>query len=184
MTVFRLTHIAEVFSKLGRKTPSLPVIADHIGEADFSRSVVDRILQLSAGDFELLMTDLLRVIGFEASHVGKVGDQGIDVEGILQMYGFATIDLKVQVKRYATTAIDHKEISKFRGQVPMDSQAAFVTLSDFTKRAREEAGRAGFKRIGLINGRQVVDLLVEHYESLLPQMKELLNLRYVLVPED
>lgn len=182
LTVFRVAQVSEVLSKLGRKI-SAPVQQVVEKDIDFSRRVIERILELSAGDFELLMTDLLRIIGFEASNVGQVGDRGIDVEGILQMYGFATVDLKVQVKRYASNTIDHKEITKFRGQVPEKSQAAFVTLSDFTKKAREEATRAGFKPIGLINGQQVVDLLIEHYESLLPQLQELLRLRRVLIPE-
>lgn len=79
--------------------------------------------------------------------------------------------------------IDRQEIKKFRGSVPERSHAAFVTLSDFSKDARDEAIREGYKRIGLINGRQLVDLLVEHYEDLSDEMKLQLRLRYALMPE-
>lgn len=182
LTVFRVAQVNEVLAKLGR-TVDEPALTGGVDPSDYSAAVVKQMLELSAGDFELLMTDLLRAIGFEASHVGQVGDGGIDVGGVLQMYGFATVDLKVQVKRYAATRIGHNDISRFRGQVPEKSQAAFVTLSDFTEKARKEADRPGYKTVGLINGSQVVDLLIDHYEDLLPETKDLLRLRYVLIPQ-
>lgn len=129
------------------------------------------------------MTELLNAIGFEAEKVGKVGDDGIDVKGKLRVYEFASVDLEVQVKRYAKQAINKQTIKNFRSSIPINSQAAFVTTSDFSATAREEAEKPGFKRIGLINGRQLVDLLIEHYDALPEEVREQLALQRTLIPK-
>ena len=41
--------------------------------------------------------------------------------------------------------------------------------------------RSGFPRIGLINGRQLVDLLVEHWGDIPPEFQERLGLKPGLV---
>jgi restriction endonuclease Mrr len=66
--------------------------------------------------------------------------------------------------------------------VPEKAQGAFVTTSGYTKKARDEAERAGFKRIGLIDGGQLVDILAEEYERLPSVVRERLGLRRALVP--
>lgn len=58
-----------------------------------------------------------------------------------------------------------------------------MTTSGYTKRARKEADKQGFKRIGLIDGEQLVDILNEQYASLSVEMCERLGLRRALVPE-
>jgi restriction endonuclease Mrr len=63
------------------------------------------------------------------------------------------------------------------------AQGAFVTTSRYTKPARKEADKQGFKRIGLIDGEQLVGLLNEQYEWLSVEMRERLGLRRALVPE-
>lgn len=153
-----------------------------VTEEAINKLILSKVLALSAGDFEILVTEMLNAIGFEAEHVGKSGDNGVDVEGVLRVYEFATVDLKVQVKRYTQNKISHTDIKHFRSSVPEKSQAAFVTTSDFNKKAREEAEKRGFKKIGLINGKQLVGILVEHYDSLSPELKEKLNLQHTLIP--
>ena len=76
-----------------------------------------------------------------------------------------------------------KQIRDFRGAVPQDSQAAFVTTARFNTKAREEAVKQGFKRVGLVDGSQLVDILVDHYESLSQELKDKLRLRRTLVVE-
>ncbi len=53
--------------------------------------------------------------------------------------------------------------------------------SRYTKRAREEAEREGFKRVGLIDGEQLVDILTEAYDRLPEELRERLGLRRTLV---
>jgi restriction endonuclease Mrr len=56
------------------------------------------------------------------------------------------------------------------------AQAAFVTTSRYTKPARKEAEKEDFKRIGLIDGEQLVDIFNEQYERLSVEMRERLRL--------
>ena len=137
---------------------------------------------MSADEFEILVTELLTAIGFDAEHVGQPGDGGIDITGKLRIYEFATVDLMVQVKRYAKGKIDHRAVKQFRSSVPEKTQAAFVTTSDFTPKARDEAEKAGFKKIGLINGDQLIDILIETYENLSDEVRDKLKLRKPLIP--
>jgi restriction system protein len=51
----------------------------------------------------------------------------------------------------------------------------------FCVRATDVALDAGFPRIGLVNGRQLVDLLVEHWEDIPLEFRERLGLRPGLV---
>jgi restriction endonuclease Mrr len=77
--------------------------------------------------------------------------------------------------------IGPKAIKEFHASVPDKAQGAFVTTSRYTKKAREEAEREGFKRIGLIDGEQLVDILTEEYDRLPKEIREKLGLRRTLV---
>ena len=106
----------------------------------------------------------------------------MDVEGTLDVQGFANVELKVQAKRYKLgSEVGPRAIKEFRASVPEKGQAAFVTTGGYTKKAREEAEREDFKRIGLVDGRQLVDILTEEYDRLPPEVRERLGLRRVLV---
>ncbi len=105
------------------------------------------------------------------------------MEGTLDVYGLASVDLRVQVKRYKLgNTVGHKDVRDFRSSVPDKAQGAFVTTSSYARKAREEAEREGFKRIGLIDGGQLVDILGEEYDRLPQEVREKLGLRRALVP--
>ncbi len=178
LTVFEVRPPDELFQIVGKK----PATPEHV-EKDISTLVLERLLSLDHDEFEILITNLLTALGFEAEKTGKTGDGGVDVQGTLTVYNFATVDLNVQVKRYKLgSTISHKTIKDFRASVPEKVQAAFVTTSKYTEKARVEAEREGFKKIGLIDGGQLVDILVEEYEHLPVEVREKLGLRRVLVP--
>ncbi|MCI0577974.1 MAG: restriction endonuclease [Chloroflexi bacterium] len=182
LAVFRVPQYEEILSPY---KVSLPREARKtmVTEEAITRLILDRLLELSADEFEIFVTELLTAIRFEAKHVGKSGDGGVDVEGTLRIYEFATVDLKVQAKRYKSGRyVNHKDIKGFRSSVAEKAQAAFVTTSDFNGKAREEAEKPDFKRIGLINGNQLAGILVENYDSLSAGMKEKLNLQKTLIP--
>lgn len=181
-TVFEVPQKDEILAPYGIDVPE-PVRKAAITQETLHRLVLDQLLELSAGEFEILVTELLAAIGFEARHVGQVGDGGVDVEGILRVYDFASVDLKVQVKRYASGYIGPKAIKDFRSSVPLQWQASFVTTSDYSSKAREEAEKTGFKKIGLINGKQLVGILIEHYDALPPELQDKLGLQKTLIPK-
>jgi len=180
LTVFNIKQESAFLEAIGEKVRERKIIE----YKDFVKIILERILELSAEEFEMLVTELLSTIGFTATHMGRTGDGGIDAEGELEIYGMAKVDLKVQAKRYRLNAkINQKVVRDFRGSVPEKSQGCIITTCTFQKRARGEAVKEGFKRIGLIDGTQLIDILIENYQDLSQEMKEKLKLKPVLLPE-
>ena len=141
--------------------------------------VIDRMLSLTATEFELLTIHLLDAMGFEGTqHTGKSGDKGIDAFGTLTASGLIRVRLYVQAKRYkANQVIDVTTVKNFRGSIPKDAQGAFIATCAFHKKAYEEASREGFTPVTLINGRQLVDLLAEHWAYIPEEVQEQLALK-------
>ncbi len=72
-------------------------------------------------------------------------------------------------------------VRALRQAIPHDGQGAFITTADFDGKASDIALDPSFPRIGLINGRQLVDLLVEHRNDIPPEFQERLGLKPGLV---
>lgn len=68
-----------------------------------------------------------------------------------------------------------------RQAIPFGGQGAFITTARFQQKAYEVALEANFPRIGLINGEQLVDLLVEHWGTIPIEFQEKLGLKPGLV---
>jgi len=180
LTVFGISHRENFFQVVGDGV----AVKSHSQILDPAKLVLHKILELNAQEFEILITHLLSAMGFEgAEHTGKTGDGGIDAKGQLNIAGLATISLFVQVKRYGLNQkIAAKEVKKLRQSIPEAGQGAFITTAEFAKGAMDTAFEPGFKRIGLINGHQLVDLLVEYWEKLPTDFQEKLGLKLGLVP--
>lgn len=128
----------------------------------------NKFLELDATEFELLVSYLLRTLGFEPTQeIGKVGDGGIDFEGVLDVNGIASINLQVQVKRYDNSSIGEREIRSFRGALKQDYQGCFITLSKFQKKAIESSTKEGYKGIQLIDGNKFIELFIQQYEEVI-----------------
>ncbi|WP_424950315.1 restriction endonuclease [Deinococcus sp.] len=89
--------------------------------------------------------------------------------------------LRVHSRYKLSSRITEKTVREFRGSIPNGAQGAFITTSDFQAKAHDTATQAGFPRIGLVNGRQLVDLLTEHWEAIPDEVREKLGLRSGLV---
>lgn len=182
LTVFKISQYDEILKPYKIALPDR-IKRVSMTEGEVKQAILDQILELRPDEFEILVKELLDAVGFDAEHHGRSGDGGIDVTGKLRVYEFASIDIMVQVKQYKSGAIDDKTIKHFRSSVPERVQAAFVTTSTYTKKAREEAEKEGFKKIGLIDGSQLVDILIEHYDDLAEEVRDKLNLRKTLIPK-
>lgn len=181
LTVFKVRPPDELLQIAGLEAPT-PEPVERI-EENVSELVLGRLLELDADEFEILIAELLTTLGFEAEKIGRSGDGGVDVEGTLDVYGFANVELKVQAKRYKLgNEVNDRAVKEFRASVPEKAQASFVTTSTYTEKARRLAEREGFKRIGLIDGQQLVELLIQEYDRLPEEVREKLGLRRVLMP--
>ena len=67
------------------------------------------------------------------------------------------------------------------GMLALDAMAIGLTSEQAIAAAADVALEAGFPRIGLINGRQLVDLLIERWSDIPPEFRERLGLKPGLV---
>ena len=107
---------------------------------------------------------------------------GVDATGILNVSNLAKVKVFVQAKRYKRgSKINANVVKQLRTAIPVGGQGAFITTADFQSSASEVAVEQGFSRIGLINGRQLVDLLVEHWQDIPEEFRDRLGLRIGLI---
>ena len=178
LTVFYVSHGQEFLAAIGvRRGVPEPETDDPY------KVVLKQILELDAGEFEILVGHLLTALGFEGSEVvGKPGDGGVDVTGELNASNLATIKVFVQAKRYnLQSTVSATTVKQLRQAIPFGGQGVFITTANYQAKAREAAVEEGFPRIGLINGHQLVDLLVAHWESVPEDFRDKLGLKPGLV---
>lgn len=180
LTVFGISQKDEFLTLIGQGSLVQP---KEKAVYDSYQVVLEQILELDDKEFEILVGHLLTALGFEGSEVtGKTGDGGVDAIGELNASNLAKVKVFVQAKRYKLgSKINAGTVKQLRQAIPFGGQGAFITTADFQKSASEVALEAGFPRIGLINGRQLVDLLIEHWSNIPGDFQERLGLKPGLV---
>ncbi|MCY3624914.1 MAG: HTH domain-containing protein [Candidatus Dadabacteria bacterium] len=122
----------------------------------------EKLLKMEWEAFEKLVARLLGEMGFEEIEVtNKTGDGGIDVRGTLLVGGVIRTRMAVQVKRWKNNVPVHV-VREVRGSLAVHEQGLIITTSDFAKGAREDADRKDATPVALMNGDQLVVLLVEN----------------------
>ncbi|MFY9268621.1 MAG: restriction endonuclease [Candidatus Manganitrophaceae bacterium] len=180
LTVFGVSQRDEFLAAIGSKDlPSAPKPAAY----DPYLAVLEQVLQLDDKEFEILVGHLLTALGFEGSEVtGRSGDGGVDATGELNIANLAKVKVFVQAKRYKLgSKVAANVVKQLRASIPSNGQGAFITTADFQGAAADVALQQGFPRIGLVNGRQLVDLLVAHWSDIPPEFQERLGLKPGLV---
>jgi restriction system protein len=169
LTCFSISSSDEILQEVGMisKTESEPktILNTSISNTELIRK---RFLELDATEFELLVSYVLRTLGFDPKQeTGKVGDGGIDFEGVLDVMGVASVNLQVQVKRYEKNVIGEKDIRNFRGALKKDFQGCFITLSKFNKKAVASANDVEREPIKLIDGFRFTEIFIEQYDKII-----------------
>ena len=119
---------------------------------------------MKPGEFEELISQLLAEMGFEMVEVTKLsGDGGIDVRGTLVVGDVVRIKMAVQVKKWKLkNNILAPVVQQVRGSLGAHEQGLIITTSDFSAGAIKEAAQHDKTPIALMNGEQLVMLLMEH----------------------
>lgn len=126
------------------------------------RQLHARLHTMKPADFEALIGHLLTVLGFEAVAVTPLAnDGGIDVRGTLVVGDVIRIRMAVQVKRWKRN-VQVPVVQQVRGSLGAHEQGLIITTSDFSLGARTEAARGDATPVALMNGEQLVNLLIEH----------------------
>lgn len=138
--------------------------------SDVRARLLEAILNQTPEFFEQLVLDVLIKMGYggsreeAAEHLGRSGDEGID--GRINQDALGLDQIMVQAKRYKPEhPIDRKTIQAFIGSLAGQgvSKGIFITTSSFAESAREFVLRGSNTKIVLIDGSDLLDLMLRHH---------------------
>ncbi len=134
--------------------------------------------RMPADRFEVLVGNLLLEMGFDENSVDvtrRSHDGGIDVVGTYRAAGLAEVSAAVQVKRWKGN-VGAPTVTQLRGSLQVHQQGIIITTSGFSRRGKEEATAANKSRIGLIDGEELLDLLIKHRVGVAEETLKVLSL--------
>ena len=190
LSFFQLRNYAEEFraSLEGKSAPLTPLIEDETVAAvteDIEENTRDFVLKRLARDlkghpFADFVAHLLGTMGYRTRVSPEGPDGGVDIVAHKDELGFEPPIIKVQVKS-TEGSIGDPIVSQLYGKVSANEYGLLVTLGTFTFQARV-FGRSKHN-LRLIDGSELVDLILQHYEQFDSRYKGLLPLKRVYVPE-
>lgn len=145
------------------RTDDIAKRVDRINDST-RRMLKTRLHSMPADRFEALIGALLIEIGFDEETVQVTsysGDGGIDVRGVLNAGDVTEVNAAVQVKRWKGN-VQARTVRDVRGSLTTQEQGIIITTSGFSKGARAEANAIGKTPISLVDGSQLIELLIKH----------------------
>lgn len=135
---------------------------------------------LSGYDFEEFVAHLLECMGYTARVTPRSGDGGVDIIAHKDSLGFEPPIIKVQCKRIAATT-GEADVNQLLGTLGEGEYGLFVSVSAFSRPAiLLERNRA---KLRLIDGEQLVELILENYDRLAPRYRSIIPLKQIYVPD-
>lgn len=190
LTVFQIKNYADEFSDaltgkvpgkavLGVEDETIAVVLLDIEQTtrDFIRKRLATVLKGYL--FEAFVAELLRAMGYHARVTQQSGDGGVDVIAHRDELGIEPPIIKVQVKSSGGTTGD-PEVSALYGKVDTNEVGLFVTLGTFSEQAKKFANSK--QNLRLVNGEEVLALIMRHYDDFDAQYKSIIPLKRVFIP--
>ena len=191
MTVFKIDgHKAEIdqFIDSGEAQPLVVQIEvdpdiqtdteDASGvEASARERIRDRLFDYAWNDFEKVVAAVLTAMGFTTRGYGPGKDRGVDLIATRDTLGFGQPRIKVQVKRQANKT-NRADVQRLAGILQDKEEGLFVSLGGFTPDALSESR----SNLSLLDGEGFIDLLLQHYDNLNPEMRTQIPLKRVYLP--
>ncbi len=148
-----------------------------------AEELLTRLKSCSPGFFEQVVVRLLRAMGYggvtgDASVTGKSGDGGID--GIIKEDKLGLDVVCIQAKRWEGS-VGRPVIQGFVGSMDYirAKKGVILTTSQFTKDALDFVDRIEGKKVVLIDGQKLAELMIEHNVGVNPtklyELKEVSN---------
>jgi restriction system protein len=136
--------------------------------ADLRGRILEAILAKDYVFFEHLVLEVLVAMGYggpheKSFHTGKSGDEGID--GRINQDALGLDQVLVQAKRFnSKQVVSRKEIQAFIGSLTGQgvTKGVFITTSSFAASAEEFVQRGSPIKVVLIDGEQLVDLMMRY----------------------
>ncbi|MBP7126198.1 Mrr restriction system protein [Myxococcota bacterium] len=130
------------------------------------REIQEYLRGMPPYDFQDLVADLLRAMGYHVAWVSPPGkDGGIDILAWGDPLGTRPPRIKVQVKR-VQQKVNVDGLRSFMALLGDDDVGIFVTTGEFTKDAEDEARTQEKRKVTLIDLERLVDLWIQHYGRL------------------
>ncbi len=189
MSLFQVRNYADEFlAALKGKIEPLP--ADHddtikIVAEDIEETTRDFVLKRLAQELKghplaEFISSLINAMGYRTRLSAEGPDGGIDIIAHKDELGFEPPIIKVQVKS-TDGSIGDPTVSALYGKVSGGEFGLLITLGTFTTQAKSFARSKSNLR--LIDGDELVMLILQHYEQFDSRYKGLLPLKRVYVPE-
>nr|WP_298684299.1 restriction endonuclease [uncultured Dongia sp.] len=137
-------------------------------------------------EFQDLVADLLRAMGYHVSWVSPPGkDGGVDIIAYTDPLGAKPPRIKVQVKRVAQK-VDKDGLKSFLAIVNDHDVGLFVSTAGFTRDAEDFARSQERRQITLIDSERLFDLWTQHFAHLSDSARARLPLTpiYFLTPKN
>lgn len=151
-------------------------------ESKSDELISDLVAHIDPEEFEDLVAAVLRAMGYEATTTSGGSDHGIDIVAHPDALGFDDPLIKVQVKQRSSRT-SSGSLRDFIGTLSSSEKGLFVSTGGYTSDAKEEAARTD-RRITLIDRDEFIDLLIEHYEKIETEYRNLIPLKSVYVPTE
>ena len=190
MTFFTVKEYADEFLAALDKTTYTPVINETDDEVEEISLQADSIIETTRDyvlkqlstytkgfDFEDVVADLLRAMGYKVTQASKGGDRGID---IVIYKDELPPRIVVQVKSYDRD-VPEKDVQALKGAMHNNDYGLFVTLSDYSENAKKYL--ADHTEIRGISGSELVDLLLQYYDKLSDKYRTIIPLKKVYIPD-
>lgn len=189
MSLFQVKNYADEFlAALTGAPPAAPgtdddtvgLVAEEIEQTTRDFILKQLSKELKGHPLEDFVAHSMQQMGYRTRLTPEGPDGGVDIVAHKDELGFEPPIIKVQVKAKDGNVGD-PDTSALYGKVAVGEFGLLVTLSSFTKQAKNFA--QGKSNLRLIDGDELVDLILRHYENLDSKYKGLLPLKRVYVPE-
>lgn len=141
--------------------------------------IKEKITGLDPWEMQKLAEGLLIAMGYYTRESTKGPDGGVNILAYKDALGFQQPIVKTQVK-HRKRKTSSKEIQQLLGAHPMDARCLFISTSGYTANALHVANQYSVR---LIEMDELLRMVVEWYEKMPFDVKEMLPLRRVYVPE-
>ena len=190
MSFFQVKNFADEFlaALSGQATAVQPAKQDesvsYVAD-DIEQNTRDFILKTLAQELKghalaEFIAHLLGAMGYRTRLSPEGPDGGVDIIAHKDELGFEPPIIKVQVKS-TEGSVGDPIVSQLYGKVEKSEYGMVVTLGSFTNQAENFARNKSNLR--LIDGDELVSLILQHYEQFDSKYKGLLPLKRVYVPE-
>jgi len=189
MSLFQVKNYADEFiAALDNKVHTPSVEADEtVAEVaeDVEENTRDFVLKtlaqkLKGHPFAHFIAHLLNTMGYRTRVSPEGPDGGIDIVAHKDELGFEPPIIKVQIKS-TEGKVGDPEVSALYGKVGTNEHGLLITLGSFTNAANNFSRSKSNLR--LIDGEELVALVLTHYEEFDSRYKGILPLKRVYIPE-